>query len=93
MTTTLSPEKKAEANSLLKLIADSTELFNLKARWLDEREYEDFADYRKLIVRFFELHGYCVTAVNKAFTADVTRNGVKLRAKIGTRRIQVLVLR
>ena len=42
-------------------------VYALKSRWKDEREYEDFADYKKDLVNFFGGFGLTVKNVSKSF--------------------------
>lgn len=51
----------------------ATTVYNLKDRWSDERDYEDFADYEKVIKERFLKAGITVTKVTKTF--KITTSG------------------
>lgn len=83
-----SPESKALMDGLSAAIKKHLErLSYLKSRWLDEREYEDFAEYEKVIREIFEGEGFKVLKIGKSFSIDLAREGRKLNVKIGARSI------
>lgn len=88
----MTPAQKYEATKLLTLLTTSATLHNIKARWLDEREYEDFAEYRKVFGEVLFEHGYTMHKLGKSFTFTATCNGVKLEGKLGARSVSVRVL-
>ncbi len=45
-----------------------TFLFNLKWRWEDEKEYEDFTDYKVAIVKKLQEYGLRPFRITKSFT-------------------------
>ena len=68
--------KKQKIDNLVKFIDVNDEimgkLFRLKYRWLDEREYEDFEDYKKEIKKIFENTIYVILKITKGFKITLT---------------------
>jgi hypothetical protein len=83
---------RLEARTLSDFIAKHDKLTYLKGRWLDEREYEDFAEYKKIIKQIFEDAGYSVQSIGASFTFKVSKNNAKLEAKLTTRSVTVRIL-
>lgn len=42
-------------------------VYMLKDRWSDERQYEDFADYRANLIKFLAAIGIVVKSITKTF--------------------------
>ena len=47
-------------------------VYMLKDRWSDEKQYEDFADYKTNLVGFFKKLNLNVSAVSKHFKVSLT---------------------
>lgn len=58
-------------------------LANLKGRWSDEKEYEDFADYEKVVQKKLSLfEGVSDVSMNKTFAVVLLLNGRKIKFSI-----------
>lgn len=77
MTTTLAQATVASDRAAFRKDFEgiATTVYNLKDRWADERDYEDFADYIKVVKERFLKAGITVTKVSKTF-AITTSGGV-----------------
>lgn len=66
-------------------------VYYLKARWNDEREFEDFAEYVDAMKAVFaDLNGFEVINVNKRMTITVVSDcGVLLKAVFGANKYRV----
>ena len=66
---------KQTAQDLFDFLKASTALvdkiYYLKFRWLDEREYEDFKDYKKGVEELFKNSAYEVVSVSKTFNIEL----------------------
>jgi hypothetical protein len=80
------------ARELLKFAVEHQKLNYLKSRWLDEREYEDFAEYETAIRQLFTDVGYTVKKVSRSFTVEVNKNNVNMQLKVGPSRISVSLI-
>ena len=63
------------------------ELGYLKGRWLDERQYEDFEQYKKRIAELFKTVNYDNIQVTKNFRIVLTKENVNIEIKCSTRNI------
>ncbi len=79
------------SRELLDFAAKNETLGYLKGRWLDEREYEDFAEYKKAIAKIFESVGYVVKNVTKGFAITLEKNSVKCVLKYNATSLTVNV--
>lgn len=74
--------------------ARSEQLFYLRDRWQDEKEYEDFDEYVVAFAKLFD-NIECMKPVsfNKYFRAELTYvpTGAKVELKIGARRISISI--
>lgn len=77
---------KTELDEIYKLILANKnkialDIFYLKDRWSDEKEYEDFNEYKKVLKSYFKDTGFTVKKVSKAFTVTFQRNNVETTVK------------
>jgi len=73
----------------LKKIVNS--LANLYGRWMDEREYEDWADYAKLITQWAESAGFTQIQPTKRPFGFKALHGVhKVQVRATTRKVYLL---
>ena len=49
-------------------------IYNLKYRWRDEREYEDFEEYRKAIKNLFKDTAFLFVSLTKTFALRLKDN-------------------
>lgn len=56
-----------EGNTIVRDEEIGRMLFNLKCRWSDERDYEDFNDYIDVMKSFIEKKGYKFIKLTKSF--------------------------
>ena len=77
---------KAEANKIVKTDAIANTLADLKSRWADEKEYEDFNDYIDVMKEVVEVNGYHFIKLNKRF--ELTLGGehgkYQMKNKLGS---------
>lgn len=77
-------------DALMKVFTDNEEkLGYLKGRWQDEKEYEDFEEYKAIMKPLFEAAGFRVLKITKSFSIQVTKDGMGFEMKIGTRQVSV----
>jgi hypothetical protein len=63
---------------------------NLYDRWQDEKEYEDFADYRKALQAAVEKRGATVaTFSSRPFRADIVAGDTRYVLKADARKVTV----
>lgn len=85
-------KRKVAAKKLLDFVAkENPVITNLKHRWADEREYEDFEDYRKIIVKTLEEAGYTVKSVSQGFKIVAVTEGITIELKVGITKISVSI--
>lgn len=84
---------QAEVRHLCRFIKYHEQLNYLKGRWLDEREYEDFNEYKKLITKIFIDADYEVHSIGASFMFKVSKNGIKLEAKLTCSHIKIRVIK
>lgn len=52
-------------------------------RWEDEKDYEDFEDYRAAIINLFKENGFSDIKVNKRFTITCTdETGIEVEVRV-----------
>lgn len=64
------------------------QLAGLKCRWSDEREYEDFDEYKVVVGKIFNAGGFELLSCSKAFTIKVERMGFQFEVKLGARSVK-----
>ena len=84
-----SEEQRQLVKELLSFAAKNDQLLYLKSRWLDEREYEDFSEYTKIIEKIFTDAGYAVKKISRSFTIELRKGDANLELKVGASRISV----
>ena len=57
-------------------------LFSLKDRWADEKEYEDFEEYKDVIYKIFLSFGFIDTVLFKSFRITTNYQGQEITVKI-----------
>lgn len=58
-------------------------LFSIQDRWEDEKQYEDFGDYQKVVGEIFKEYGFSDVKLTKAFKISAkTSDGEKVTVKI-----------
>jgi hypothetical protein len=71
---------------LLKEVIDFVErqeqIFYLKHRWMDEKEYEDFLEYKVALQNIFEEAGYKIKSINESFTIKIMKDAHLITIKI-----------
>jgi hypothetical protein len=70
-------------------VKEQDQLFYLKNRWLDEREYEDFAEYKKVIEDIFTKNGYKVQHIGQSFTIKVLKDMHLFEVKINASNFKI----
>jgi len=78
----LSEDKKIKLNTLRNNIdkclkENSQNLYYLKQRWSDEREYEDFDEYVKIFKDTFKKYGFENIKLTKSFKVTLNHLGWK----------------
>lgn len=86
---TKQPEAISPAKALLDFVINNDRLNYLKARWLDEREYEDFEEYRTEIRKVFEAEGYACATITKSFAIDVSKGNDRFTVTILATKVRV----
>ena len=77
-----------ELNKVKKIMVQKKDnLFYLKQRWIDERKYEDFNNYRKIILEIFK--DFPNTKVDKNFTINITGKDRIMIIKVGVSKIKL----
>ena len=77
-----------ELNKVKKIMVQKKDnLFYLKQRWIDERKYEDFNDYRKIILEIFK--DFPNTKVDKNFNITITGKERIMIIKVGVSKIKL----
>lgn len=83
---------------LFDFVMKCDKLFYLKDRWSDERDYEDFAEYRDAIKAIFANTGYSVKAVSQSFKITIIGDNTEFevtilatKVKISSRPLQPIV--
>ena len=77
-----------ELNKVKKIMVQKKDnLFYLKQRWIDERKYEDFNDYRKIILEIFK--DFPNTKVDKNFNITITGKDRIMIIKVGVSKIKL----
>ena len=64
-------------------------LFHLKHRWNDEKEYEDFNDYKKIILEIFK--DFPDTKIDKNFNITIKGKERKIIVKVRSSEISLEV--
>jgi len=77
-----------ELNKVKKIMVGKKDnLFYLRQRWIDERKYEDFNDYRKIILEIFK--DFPNTKVDKNFNITITGKERIMIIKVGVSKIKL----
>jgi len=77
-----------ELNKVKKIMVQKKDnLFYLKQRWKDEGKYEDFNDYRKIILEIFK--DFPNTKVNKNFNITIKGKDRIIIIKVGVSKIKL----
>ena len=77
-----------ELNKVKKIMVQKKEhLFYLKQRWKDEGKYEDFNDYRKIILEIFK--DFPNTKVDKNFNITIKGKDRIMIIKVGVSKIKL----
>lgn len=63
------------------------EIGYLKGRWLDEKGYEDFEQYKARIIELFKKVKYDKISINKNFRIVLTKENINIELKVTTRTI------
>lgn len=62
-----------------------TFITRLKYRWLDEKEYEDFNEYKKVITEKFKEAGLVLHSISKSFTMKLINGETSyIEIKVGS---------
>ena len=90
MTTQLKPISETSPG-LIAFRAVQSKLEYLYDRWQDEKEYEDFSEYKETLEKAFTEQGATVTKVTKSpFAAHFTASdGLRYIAKVTSRNISI----
>lgn len=59
-------------------------ILDLKDRWRDEREFENFDDYVKVVKSLLEIDGVTVAKVTKTFATTLHLDGIRMEVKFST---------
>lgn len=88
MTTITQKESAAQLMTFLKSDAGK-KITYLRDRWQDEKEYEDFEEYKTTASAIFKAVGYAVYSMTKAFKIVVSRDGFEHTISIGASKVGV----
>lgn len=80
------------ARELVHFACNNDRLAYLKSRWMDEREYEDFADYEAEIRKVFTEGGYDFRKATKSFQILIYKDGAALQLRFGSTKASVEIL-
>tara|TARA_R110000824_G_scaffold20974_1_gene78641 strand:- start:630 stop:920 length:291 start_codon:yes stop_codon:yes gene_type:complete len=62
---------------------EANRLGYFRDRWEDEKDYEDFEEYRAAIKKLFEENGFSDVKVNKRFTINCTDTaGIEVEVRV-----------
>lgn len=68
----------------------SDHFYNLRDRWQDEREYENFDDYVKVFGKVFEGSSWELVKLTRSFKATIKSNKRQVTLKIKSRSISIV---
>ncbi len=72
--------RKEIQNKLNELFEEKAQtIFNLQDRWEDEKEYEDFEDYKNVINKMFLEYGFSQTKLYKNFKITTILEGKNVK--------------
>lgn len=77
------------AQQLMDFAGKNERLLYLRGRWQDEREYEDFAEYEKIIKSIFADAGFEVKKITKSFNITLLKDGIEFLLKVNMGSIKV----
>lgn len=83
------PKSDTSSQRLLDFVCKHDRLLYLKARWQDEREYEDFSEYKKIIIDIFEAEGFKVYKVTSSFEITLVKEGTEFCVKINLGSVKI----
>ena len=82
--------KDVNYKNVSEIVAEKSDYhFYLEDRWNNEKEYEDFNDYKKIILKIFK--DFPDTKIDKNFNITITGKERKITIRIRTYRIQLEV--
>jgi hypothetical protein len=65
------------------LDGNAERLFGFRDRWEDEKAYEDFADYKAVVVKLLNKHGFTSVKLNKRFAITCCdSNGIAYKLRV-----------
>lgn len=89
---TLTPTQQAfrdTASKLMNFVCNNDRILYLKGRWLDEREYEDFAGYEKALKAAFEGSEFNLLKATKSFDLTVQAGDFRYVVRVNTTCVKI----